>query len=104
MIQQRKPAHSNTDSKRSSAYGAAALAEDVAGGAWTRHSDESDVWYSRGEEVVWALPEGAVLVGGGSGDGAEVWTRHFDGEDTWYTCGDATAWEPPEGARVVDSG
>lgn len=84
--------------------GAAALAEDAAGGAWTRHSDESDVWYSRGEEVVWALPEGAVLVGGGGGDGAEVWTRHYDGEDTWYTCGDATAWEPPEGARVVDSG
>jgi hypothetical protein len=82
--------------------GAASPAADAAalGGAWTRHSDESDVWYSRGDEVVWELPEGATLVGGGGGDGAEVWTRHFDGEDTWYTCGDATVWELPEGARV----
>ena len=50
------------------------LAEGAGGGEaegggdgerWTRHTDASgDVWFSRGQEVLWDLPAGAVVEGG----------------------------------------
>jgi hypothetical protein len=83
---------------------------------WARRQDEAtgDVWYARGEETVWEVPDGEEVEeegGAEAGAAAEVaakaaaheqpaewWTRHEDTSDVWYTRGADTVWDLPRGA------